>query len=173
MVVRRILAGALLAPLLVLSACGGDDASVADPPVSPTSPSTSTADPPHRESAKAFIRRWAVAERKMENTGQADAYLAISRGCDACKKLANQIEGFYAAGGFVQWGGWEILSIRPNSKMGKTVTFAVRNRSLPTRYKESSDGPLKHLAGGTTTELLRLESQGNTWNLVSKAELAS
>ncbi len=55
------LAGALTAPLLLLAACGGGDDSVADPPVSPSSTSSSTGTP-QRETAEAFIRRWAVDE---------------------------------------------------------------------------------------------------------------
>ena len=59
MSVRRKLAGTLVVPLLILSACGGGDDSVADPPISsaPTSSATGT---PQRESAEHFIRRWAA-----------------------------------------------------------------------------------------------------------------
>jgi hypothetical protein len=173
MVVRRILTGALLAPLLMVSACGGGDSSVADPPVSPTTASSSPTGQPQRETPKAFIRRWTIEEKRMENTGETGDYLDISRGCAACQKLATQVKGFYAAGGFVRWGGWKILSIKANSTHGKTITYAVRNKSLPTTYREAGNAPVKHLSGGVTTELLALEVKGKSWNLVSKAELAS
>ncbi|HEX3296698.1 MAG TPA: hypothetical protein VHR85_07750 [Nocardioides sp.] len=167
------LAGALAAPIVLLAACGGDDASIADPPVSPHPTSSSpTGTPPH-ESPEAFIRRWAEAEKRMENTGQVEAYLALSKGCTACRNLTEQVSRYYAAGGFVKWGGWQILSIKVNSRHNDATTYAVKNRSLPTTYQTSRDGRIRHFSGGVTTELLDLEPSGGTWNLSSKAELAS
>jgi hypothetical protein len=45
---RRTLIAALAAPLVLLGACGGNDASVADPPISPGSTSSSPTTPPKR-----------------------------------------------------------------------------------------------------------------------------
>jgi hypothetical protein len=170
---RRTLIAALAAPLVLLGACGGNDASVADPPISPGSTSSSPTTPPKRETPEHFIRRWTQVEKRMENTGDVDKYLALSRGCMACRKLAAQIRGFYDAGGYVKWGGWQISSIKVNSKQEHATTYAVRNRSLPTTYKEASGGPTKHLGGGVTTELIQVQRYGDTWNVSSKAELAS
>jgi hypothetical protein len=170
---RRTLAGALAAPLLLLAACGGGGTSIADPPISPGSTTSSPTDQPHRESPEHFIRRWADAEKRMENTGKTAEYAALSRGCMACKKLAMQIQSFYSAGGYVHWGGWKVLSIKVNSRQGAATTYAVRNRSLPTMYKESASGPERHLPGGLTTELIQLERIEHGWNVASKAELAS
>jgi hypothetical protein len=172
MLVRRTFAALLATPCLV-SACGGGSSSVADPPVSVSPTSPVTTHPPRHESPEHFIRRWADAEKRMENSGKIDAYLAMSRGCHACSRLADQVRGFYAAGGFVRWGGWRILSITINSRDRQASTYAVHNRSQPTTYRESSSGSVKHLAGGVTTELLSLEPIGSHWNLRSKAELAS
>jgi hypothetical protein len=167
------LAGAFAAPALLfaLTGCGGDD-SVADPPLS-SPPTSSPTEAPQHERPAHFIRRWAKAEARMENTGETDGYLALSQGCDACQRLAHKVQRYYAAGGFVKWGGWRILSIEVNSRQPQTTTYAVRNRSLPTSYKTSETAPTKHFAGGVTTELLQLERAGASWNLRSKAELAS
>jgi hypothetical protein len=170
--VRRHLVALLAAPLL-LSACGGGSTSVADPPVSGPTSTPPSSDPPARESPQHFIRRWAAAEKRMENTGHTGPYLAMSKGCEACRKLADQVRGFYAAGGFVRWGGWRILSIEVNSRHGHSITYAVRNRSMPTSYRESDSGSVQHLSGGVTTELLSLIPTGDQWNMRSKAELAS
>jgi hypothetical protein len=176
MALRRSLAGLLGVPALLLPAllagCG-DDSSVADPPVQSAPPSIATSDPPAHESAEHFIRRWAGVEKQMENTGKTAAYLSFSKACKACTKLATQVEGFYAGGGYVKWGGWRITSIRVNAHNGGTTTYAVRNRSLPTVYKESSSGALKHLSGGVTTELLTLKRTASGWLVTAKAELAS
>ncbi len=74
MAVRRTLAALLAAPALllpaVLTGCG-DDSSVADPPVASPSPTTTSSDPPARESAEHFIRRWArCGDTQMQNTGR-------------------------------------------------------------------------------------------------------
>ncbi len=168
-----VLACAFTGPLLVLGACGGGDDSVADPPISSSPSSSSPTSAPHRETPEHFIRRWTQAEKKMENTGQTDEYLALSRRCAACQKLARTIRTYYSAGGFVKWGGWRILSIQVHAKRLHATTYAVRNRSLPTTYKKSAGAPIQHFSGGITIELLQLERDQGAWNLTYKAELAS
>src|SRR3954463_3747301 len=106
MAVRRVLLAAplLLAVLVaVLAGCGGGDDSVADPPIS--SAPTSSPTTQERETPEQFIRRWANAEKAMENTGDTAEYLALSHGCKACRQLADKVHDYYAAGGFVHWGG--------------------------------------------------------------------
>jgi hypothetical protein len=163
-----ILAGALVA-LLLLSACSGGDDSVADPPVSPGSTSTST-EAPQRESPERFIRRWAAAEKQMENTGETSQYLSLSRGCGPCQKLASQVSGYYGAGGFVQWGGWRILSIKPYPGAPAPL-FAVHSNSRPTRYRRSSDSPPEHFSGGPITYVLALKRHDTSWYVTNKSEL--
>ena len=172
MAARHLFAGALTAPLLLLAACGGGDTSVADPPVSPSPPSSSASTPQH-ESPEAFIHRWADAEKRMENTGETQEYLALSPGCVACRQLARTVSTYYAAGGYVHWGGWRILWIKVNSRKGAFTTYAVRNKSLPTTYKKSAQARIHNFFGGVTTELLQLHQADGLWYLTSKAELAS
>ena len=173
MVVRRILAGALLAPLLVLSACGGDDTSVADPPVAPTSPSTSAAHPPHRESAKAFIRRWAKAEQDMENTGETAEYAKLTPGCTACQTLIKQVKKFYAAGGYIKWQGLQVLNVERQGSTNGSTSYAITTNSTPTTYRESADGPTRTLKGGVTKELVSLKWVDGEYVVTSRARLSS
>ena len=172
--VRRPFGAVLLAPLLLLTACGGNDSAAGDPTptFSPTATQSSSA-PPKRESPEHFIRRWAEAEKQMENTGDTSEYLAMSKGCKACRKLAHQVAGFYAAGGYVKWGGWRFISIEKVHTTGRSSTFAAVNESAPTKYKESSSGSEKHLNGGRTTELLTITETSSGWIMVHKAEQAS
>lgn len=172
--VRRITAALLFLPLLALGACGGSDTSIADPPVSsPPSSSAPTAKPPHQETPEHFIRRWVELEKKMENTGDARPYLAVSAQCAACRKLVSKVALFYTSGGYVKWGGWHIISVRVNATNGHSITYAVLNDSAETVYQESSETPTKHLDGGRTTELLTLKRIKGEWQVLSKAELAS
>jgi hypothetical protein len=167
---RRTLAGLLAAPALLLSGCGSDS-SVADPPVQSSPTSSPTGDPPAHETAEHFIRRWAEAEKQMENTGTTEHYMALSRRCRACATLAHLVSRYYANGGFIRWDGWEILSIRkyPSSRRG--ISFAVRSNSSPTHYRASADADVQRLAGGPITYVLTLASEESSFLVTSKAQL--
>jgi hypothetical protein len=168
--VRRTLAALLAAPCL-LSACGGSS-SVADPPVSPHTSSAPTTQPPAHETPEHFIRRWAAAEKRMENTGKTRAYLALSQRCRACRQLAADISRFYAAGGFARWGGWDIVSISRDGPTGSSVSYDVKVNSRPTTYRESSTGPIEHLPGGVAMHQLTLRSVAESWHVIEKAQLS-
>ncbi|MGA8248005.1 MAG: hypothetical protein WB797_13975 [Nocardioides sp.] len=168
--VRRTLAALLAVPTLLLSGCGGDS-SVTDPPVSsgPTS-APPTTQPPAHESPQHFIRRWAAAEKQMENTGNVRAYLDASKGCRSCEQLASDVTQYYAAGGFVKWSGWKILSIRPYSH-GQHHAYAMHARAGPTVYKTSAAGDRKTLPGGVSTDLIRLARTRVAWRVVGFTKL--
>jgi hypothetical protein len=170
--VRRTLAALLAAPCL-LSACGGGS-SVADPPVSshPTS-SAPTIQPPTHESPEHFIRRWAAAEKRMENTGKTGPYLAMSQGCESCTQLANDVSNFYSAGGYVRWDGWQIVSIKHYADHGHRRAFAMRARAGATQYKESTSGELQTLAGGLATDVVALARTDTSWRVVGFTKLGS
>jgi len=169
MVLRRALAG--LSAALLLAGCG-TDSSVADPPVQSSPTSSPTSDPPARETAEHFIRRWAEAEKRMENTGKTAAYLSMSRQCRACRQLASDIRAFYAAGGFAKWGGWRILSVTPAGSHGGNEVYDVKVESRPTNYRESSTSPTRRLAGGPATHQLVMKPHGSSWVLIQKAQIA-
>jgi hypothetical protein len=168
--VRRTLT-ALFAASCLLSGCGGTS-SAADPPLSgsPTSPAPTT-HPPAHESPQHFIRRWADAERRMENTGRTRQYLSLSDGCHACSTLARTISKYYAAGGFVDWAGWRIETIKAYPSNSDGIAFAVHSQSAPTTYRESSEQPAKVLAGGSITYVLQLEPKTDPFHVTSKAQL--
>lgn len=168
---RRALAGLLAAPVLVLAGCGSDS-SVADPPVHSAPHSVATSDPPARERPEHFIRRWAEAEKQMENTGQTATYLSMSRQCRSCRQLASDIHRFYGAGGFAHWSGWEILAIKSSGSHGGNDVYVVKVNSGPTAYRESATSPIKHLAGGEARHQLVLKPSGSSWLIIQKAQVA-
>jgi hypothetical protein len=170
---RRTLIAALAAPLMLLAACGGNDTSVVDPPISPATPSSSPTTPPKRETPEHFIRRWARAEKRMENTGKTRAYMAISRSCTACRQLADDISGFYSAGGFARWGGWTILSLDRSGAQDGSLVYAVKVDSAPTTFKRSANGHVQHLPGGPATHQLTVKVVHGSWQVLTKAQLAT
>lgn len=172
MSVRRLVAGAAAALLLVgaLGGCGSEASDAAPTPKLPE-PTSSTPPPsvtPEEESPEDFIRRWAQAEVDMENTGDTAEYRRLSRGCEACVSLANQVERFYADGGYVKWGGWEVVSIKPWGKAKDH--YEVVTESEPTEYRESATGPVQRIEGGRSTLRLVLDRQDG-WRLADKSKL--
>jgi len=160
---------ALAALLLLLTACG-DPKMTAEPSVTSSPTSSSTPAPPKRESPQHFIRRWAAEETRMENTGDASAYLAMSRRCRACRSLAAQVRRYYAAGGYVQWGGWRIKTIQRSGK--RALVYTVSVVSTPTQYKPASNRPTIHLQGGPAKHQLTISFRRG-WQLVSKVQVPS
>jgi hypothetical protein len=166
---RRTLAGALSAPLLLLAACGGDDTSVADPPVSPGSTSSSPTAPPQRETPEHFIRRWAAEDTKIQRTGKTSTFRAMSKGCAGCTKLANLVDRIYSHGGYVRTKGWRITKISRD----RSNTFDLFVFASATTYSESSSGAVHHLPSGPAHFQLVLESAGTSWNVTSLLQIAS
>ena len=108
----------------------------------------------------------------MENTGETTAYLSMSRQCRSCRQLAGDIQAFYRAGGFARWAGWGIVSIKFSGSHGNKSVYVAKVNSAPTTYRESATSPIKHLAGGPAMHQLVLESHGDSWLVVQKAQIA-
>ncbi|GAB3038819.1 hypothetical protein GCM10011376_34210 [Nocardioides flavus (ex Wang et al. 2016)] len=168
--VRRALALTLAVPVL-LAGCSDDPEPTPKMPESTSSspsPSPTETKEPEAESPEEFIRRWAAIEAEMENTGDTSEYRALSERCRACNKLADLVEQYYRAGGFVEWDGWTIRSIRAQGDEG---TYLVRVNSAPTRYVEKSGGKEKFFPGGSGAHLIRLAPAGSSWKVVDKSEV--
>ena len=97
---KRFLAALTCCGLLALFGCSDDSSSSADPP-SPTPTSTSTSPTPDAETPEEFVRRWVEVSNEMQNTGKTGEYRSLSRGCRPCTAVADQVEGYFGAGGYV------------------------------------------------------------------------
>ncbi len=171
--VRRVLALAAVVVALLLAGCSDDPAPTPKMPESTSSSPTPTpteSETPEVESAEEFIRRWVEVEAEMENTGDAAEYRKLSAKCEACMGLADTIEGWYDAGGYVKWDGWRIT--RVTSRGGSATEFVVRVVSSPTEYKERAEGPVKSYSGGRGAHLLTLERREGSWAVTYKAMVA-
>jgi hypothetical protein len=170
---RRTFAALLLGPCLV-SACGGGGSSVADSPVSGTPTSSAPAtQPPAHESPQHFIRRWADAEKRMENTGKTGAYSRLIDHCQACECLIADVRRFYAMGGYIRWKGLVVNSVAVNTRLDSgRVVYEVKTDSAPTTYRESANGPVKTLKGGVTKELVTLERSRGHYRVTARARFA-
>lgn len=172
--IRRYLAALLVAPF-VLSACGGGNSSVADPPVSssPTSSAPTSTSPAH-ESPQHFIHRFYAEEQRMENTGETSAYSAMTANCRPCSGLVTQVRAFYRAGGYIHWSGLTIVSIDAfSADAGPGESFTIKFDARTTRYKASASSIVKTLSGGPSTDVLTLQRTAASWTVTARARTAS
>lgn len=173
MVVRRILTGALLAPLLTVSACGGGDSSVAAPPISPEPSTSSPTQAPERESPQHFIRRWFDSGTRMQNTGKTSAYRSLQDGCSDCVAVASRVEKAYAAGGYFKTGGVRELHVIDIKGSENHPTVDVKVKLAPTIYLEERGAEPKHFTGGVAYFQIGLELSDEDWLVTRFVQVAT
>ena len=171
-------AAAIVAAFVLASAaaCTDEDPTPPSPTTSsatPTSPTPTSSSPaPQPESAEDFIRRWVEADIRMQNTGDSSDFLQLSMNCAPCTRFADLITGFYDAGGYVKTAGWRVVSIDDLQGSGRTRLLLVHVDGRSTTYKESSDGPTKHLPGERTQYQFTLRATGPSWVVRAFIEVA-
>ena len=173
MSVRRSAALALVATL-VLAGCQDEP----EPQFEPTpSDSSSPTDPksseqPEAQSAEEFIEDWVDLQRDMQNTGETEAFLAVSDKCIACVQLADLVTRYYDAGGYVETQGWTLRVLNQLSRTGRTIEFEAEIKSAPTVYLEEAGGTVEHLPSGQGKERFVVRSTDGGWQMIEIAEIA-
>jgi hypothetical protein len=165
----RVALAALLAPAMLLTACGGGT-SVADPPVFSPSASSSAPPPPKRETPEEFIRRFTAVSNALEMGGDATAFLDLTRRCSTCNKLARQITEARTHGGFYRSRGWTLQRVRPFVH-GDAGAVDVDVRSAPTAFKMSSTAPVRHYTGGLLSFRLAIRRWSSGWRVTHVLQL--
>jgi hypothetical protein len=166
---HRTLVGALLAPVLLLGACGSGNDSVADPPISNSPSSSSPTKPPRRESPEHFIRRWAIEDTRIQLTGDTRRFRRMSQGCRGCAKFANLVDRIYSHGGYIRTKGWHVRKISPV----RSESFDLFVFAAATTYAESANSPPQHLPAGRAQFRLTLRPKGASWNVSSLVQVDS
>lgn len=173
--VRRALALSVLAPLLLAGCSDGDSQSTPTPKMpesTSSSPSPSESETPEAESAEDFVRRWVEVNTAMQNSGDAAEYRELSTKCKPCNQTADQIEGFYANGGWVKTKGWIIRKVVDRTGSGGAPVYDLQIDSSPTRYRESAGAEVQSLSGGPIVMRVRLNASA-PWNVVQLTQVAS
>lgn len=169
MSVRRTLAAALAAGLL-LTGCTDEP----EPEFTPTetpSPSVTESETaaPEAQSPEEFIQEWFDLNTEMQNTGETDVFLSSSPGCKPCARLADQVEEFYDAGGFIRVKRQTVGNV---DELGGG-TFMVTVDAAPTTYKESSSAQPTRLGGGPNEYRIVLRKRGSEWSMVEYLDTPS
>lgn len=172
--VRRALALAISVPLL-LAGCTDEPEptpKMPDPTTSSSTPTPTETETPEAESAEDFIRRWVAVNTDMQNTGDVDEYLALSRQCEPCLQTAERIRQMYANGGFVRTEGWMVRRIIDRSGATGGPVLDLRIESSPTEFKERAGAKTESLPGGDIVMRVRL-SRDAPWHVVRLTQVPS
>ena len=86
-----------------------------------------------------------------------------------CKKTADRVTGYYAAGGKVNFGGHEIKSI--DSYLGSEDRFLVKDLVLPTEYTTARAAPEQRFEGGREDYVVTVEKTGDGWQVLESTVL--
>ena len=172
---KRLLASLACLGVLCLPACSDDSSSSADPPSPTPSSSEPTSTPTEEgETPEEFVRRWVEVDREMQNSGETQEYRQITKGCTACRGVADQVDAIYKAGGYVKTDGLQIAQVRVGKPdRNGEVEARLMVRSAPTEYVEEAGGAVQNLPGGRVTYLLTLHEADDSWVLVLLERLAT
>jgi hypothetical protein len=165
-----------LVALVALAACGsgdGHDAGSAGKSALPKTHTSAPSDPQtptgiEQENPKRFVQRWAAAEARLRNTGKIAPYVALSRSCAPCRRLASTIAGYYAAGGYIHGGSWRIDSVKLDPAATSVVTYKIEAHVASATVRESSSGPVRRVPGGQVTYRVGLVAKGSSFVVSSR-----
>jgi hypothetical protein len=158
--------------LCSLTACNGEASSTAGPDPTPSPSVTgSPSDPspshsPDTQTPEEFVRAWVAEYNAMQNSGDTEKFRSMSRRCEPCSAVADRMDRYYEAGGYVKTEGFIIKSLRvskPNGKGQRAVTINVD--ASPVEYVEEEGGAVQTLPGGSPTYEVDVEPRGRTWNV--------
>lgn len=143
-----------------LSGCAQEEP---EPKFAEQPPSADPTPEEKKETAKEFIRRWAEAERDMQNSGEAAEYRSITKACSPCQELADDMEEVYARGGWVRTEGMSITKIEPVSKN----TYRAQAILAPTEYVTAQGQPEGRFDGGQRSYVITLRKKADGWQLAT------
>ena len=165
--------------LCSLTACNGEASSTAGPDPTPSPSVTgSPSDPspshsPDTQTPEEFVRAWVAEYNAMQNSGDTEKFRSMSRRCETCATVADRMDRYYEAGGYVKTDGLTINRLRvskADAKGQRAVTIHVR--AAPTEYAEEEGGPVQELPGGDPVLQLSIQPRRTSWNTYDIVQVA-
>ena len=119
-------------------------------------------DPPQRESAADFVRRWQAAGDLMQVSGETAEYAAMGPDCEACQGFVKSVEEVYAKGGHAEFQGSTITKL---VRVGQDPPTFALTKKVPLTVIRHAGGRVQELPPGTTTLLVFLNRQNGKWTV--------
>ncbi len=167
----RTIAG-VVAALLLLASCGGDDEPEAKPTVKQSAPTEDT--PPvtptasegsQRKPLEAFVSEWIDAWNRMQKTGSTHDFRSmVSPDCDSCNNFIERVDDIYSNGGWVRTEGSFVKGISGKKHAANGIAeLLLTLDTKPTKFKSSSTAPAESLPGGIETLSVTVKRKKDSW----------
>ena len=167
--VRRALALALAVPIL-LAGCSDDpepEPKIPEATSSSPTPTPTESETPQAESPEDFIRRWVEVGDEMQTTGEVAEFKRMSRKCQACGDVVEQVTSIYNAGGSIEFAGTEIGRI--DRVASKPPTFHLDLNTPETIIRSASGAIDQRLPAGVGKYVLTLNGEPDDWYVAAYA----
>lgn len=164
MSVRRTVA-ALLGAALLLAGCSDDPEPRFQPTNSPSPSESATSADPEAQTPEEFIREWFELNTEMQNSGETEAFLAVSRNCKPCRGLASRVAGIYQAGGSVRLDRQDVTAVKPVSSAASLEQFDVTIKASPTLVRETRGSEIQRMPGGPNVYRVTLVQNETLWTM--------
>ena len=168
MSVRRALALAAALPLLV-AGCSEDDPEPKMPDPSPSSSSsTPTAEPTkEQESPEDLIRRWVEVGDQMQRTGEVAEFRRLSRNCQACAQVVDEVRTIYAGGGSIDFDGSQVSLLKRVAP--DPPTFHLNLATAETVIRTADGAVDRRLPSGEGLYVVILNGRPGQWHVANYA----
>ena len=167
--VRRTLALALAVPVL-LAGCSEEPEptpKIPEPTSSSPTPTPTVSETPEAESPEDFVRRWVKVGDEMQTTGDAGEFKRLSRKCQACADVVEQVESIYSSGGSIEFAGTKVGRLKRTAS--DPPTFHLDLNTPETIIRSESGAIDQRLPAGVGKYVLTLNGEPGDWYVAAYA----
>jgi hypothetical protein len=167
--VRRTLALALTVPVL-LAGCSDDPEptpKIPEPTSSSPTPTPTESETAEAESPEDFVRRWVTVSDQMQTTGNVGEFQRMSRKCQACADVVDQVRSIYESGGSIELTETKVG--RLDRVESEPPTFHVDLNTPETIIRSESGAVDQRLPAGVGKYVLTLNGEPGDWYVAAYA----